>query len=182
MRIEPASEWGGLSSIAWRTRENAVAGRTKVGAAALAVHGTGTCTIFGGCNIEDFWKASSIHVERAAITGLVVGAAKRLLKILVAAERERFTPCGNCMDFIWQFGGPECEIAFQPKPDAPVQTKLAMIASELYMNYGRQLLTITGAACGKHQLPNAGAIAEAMNEVQDHSFRLGMLAGCGACR
>ena len=116
MRLENPADWEALSFTAWRTRENAVAARTKVGAAILAYRPNGSQAIFGGCNIEDLWKASSIHAERAAICGMVAGGAKRLSKILIVAERENFTPCGNCLDFIMQFGGPDCEVGFQTRP------------------------------------------------------------------
>ena len=33
--------------------------------------------------------------------------------IIIAAERDRFTPCGACMDWIFQFGGPECLVGYQ---------------------------------------------------------------------
>ena len=117
------SGWRILSEQAWRTRENAQAIRTKVGCAVAASNPddyAGAARVYGGCNIEDLWKASSIHAERAAITCAIVGSTPKILKLLVAAEREKFTPCGNCMDFIFQFGGPDCLIAFQGKPDGPV--------------------------------------------------------------
>jgi cytidine deaminase len=114
------------------TRENAQAIRTKVGCAVLATYpesdlavGSAIMRIYGGCNIEDLWKASSIHAERAAITCAIVGGTPKILKLLVAAEREKFTPCGNCMDFIFQFGGPDCLIAFQPSLDGPVKVYTA---------------------------------------------------------
>ena len=55
--------------------------------------------------------------------------------------------------------------------------KLAMIAAGLYMQYGRQLLTIVGEACKKHDFQATGPLAAVCNDVQDHSFRLGLLAG-----
>jgi cytidine deaminase len=37
--------------------------------------------------------------------------------MLVVAERELFTPCGACLDWIFQFGGPGCHVAFQAARD-----------------------------------------------------------------
>ena len=55
--------------------------------------------------------------------------------------------------------------------------KIAMFGAQVFMQYGHQLLTIAGAACNTQNLPNAGPIAAALNQVQDDSFRLGLLAG-----
>jgi cytidine deaminase len=80
-----------LSFTAWRVRDNAMAVRTKVGAAVLARRENGSHAIFGGCNIEDLWKASSIHAERTAIACMVAGGCKRIEKILVASAGEFVT-------------------------------------------------------------------------------------------
>jgi cytidine deaminase len=119
------SGWAVLATKAWATREHAVAVRTKVGAAALVTSEDQLQQIYGGCNIEDLWKASSIHAERTAIANAIAHGAKKIQAILVAAEREKFTPCGNCMDFIFQFGGPTCQIGFQGKPGGPVNVYTA---------------------------------------------------------
>ena len=120
MYADLSENWEALSFTAWRVRDNAIAARTKVGAAVLARRPNGSQAVFGGCNIEDLWKASSIHAERTAIACMVAGGCKNVQKILVVAERERFTPCGNCMDFLMQFGGVDMLIAFQPKPSDEV--------------------------------------------------------------
>ena len=65
---------------------------------------------------------------------MVAGGCKNVQNILVVAERERFTPCGNCMDFLMQFGGPDMQIAFQPKPSYEVQV---FTAAELMPHYPR---------------------------------------------
>jgi cytidine deaminase len=100
----------------------------------LARRPNGSQAIFGGCNIEDLWKASSIHAERTAIACMVAGGGKGIEKILVAADRERFTPCGNCMDFLMQFGGADLLITFQPKPGCDVHV---YTAAELMPHYPR---------------------------------------------
>ena len=119
------SGWAVLATKAWATRECAVAVRTKVGAAVLVTSDDQLQQIYGGCNIEDLWKASSIHAERTAIANAIAHGAKKIQAILVAAEREKFTPCGNCMDFIFQFGGPTCQIGFQGNPGGPVNVYTA---------------------------------------------------------
>jgi cytidine deaminase len=44
-----------------------------------------------------------------------------MVAILVAAERENFTPCGSCMDWIFEFGGGDCLVAFQGVRDGDIQ-------------------------------------------------------------
>jgi cytidine deaminase len=137
MHIDAPEAWKDLSTAAWLVRENAVAIRTKVGAAVQGrrEHGDRFVNlIFRGCNIEDLWKASSIHAERSALAAMVSAGCPRAEKILIAAERERLTPCGNCMDFLMQFGGPELLVAFQPSPDAAVNV---YTAAELMPHYPR---------------------------------------------
>jgi cytidine deaminase len=103
-------EWGKLATAAWKCRQHAfVIGNTKVGAAALCSSGA----MFSGCNVEHRYRCHDVHAEVNAITSMVTDGHTDLVAILIAAERENFTPCGGCMDWIFQFGGPECLVAFQ---------------------------------------------------------------------
>lgn len=68
---------------------------------------------FAGCNVEHRFRSHDVHAEVNAITTMVAGGTTELRAILVVAERSRFTPCGACMDWIVQFGGPRCQVAFQ---------------------------------------------------------------------
>jgi cytidine deaminase len=45
-----------------------------------------------------------------AITSMVAMGKRRAVALVVASERDHFTPCGACMDWIMQFGGGECAI------------------------------------------------------------------------
>jgi hypothetical protein len=58
--------------------------------------------------------------------------------------------------------------------------RVAMFTAQMYLQYGHDLLAITGVSCARHDLPNAGPFACTLNEVQDGSFRLGILAGLRA--
>jgi cytidine deaminase len=94
-----------LSELAWQTRKNArVYGPTRVGCAALADDGR----IYGGCNIEHRFRSHDIHAEVNAISSLVASGSSSLTAVLIAAERERFTPCGSCLDWIFEIGGGDC--------------------------------------------------------------------------
>ena len=109
--------WNELAKKAWAVRENAhLIGKTKVGAALFSESGR----IFCGCNVEHKFRSHDIHAEVNAIGNMIAGGDIRLLAILVVAERERFTPCGSCMDWIFQFGGTECRVAFQSNPQGSI--------------------------------------------------------------
>jgi len=98
-----------------------VFGPTRVGCAALASSGS----ISSGCNVEHRFRSHDVHAEVNAISSMVAGGERKLVAILIAAERERFTPCGACMDWIFQFGGPTCRVGYQRERGGPVTVHLA---------------------------------------------------------
>ena len=101
--------WNQLSDTAWKHRENAhVLGKTKVGAAVLSGK-----EIFGGCNIEHQFRSHDIHSEISAISSMISSGNKKLDAILVVSDRDKFTPCGGCLDWIFEFGGPKCLVGYQ---------------------------------------------------------------------
>ena len=77
-------------------------------------------SIFAACNVEHRFRSHDIHAEVNAIGSMVAGGYTDLRAVIVVAERERFTPCGGCMDWIYQFGGPSCLIGFQSSPHAEI--------------------------------------------------------------
>lgn len=122
------NDWNSLSELAWNARSNAhLYGKTKVGAAALSENGK----LFSGCNVEHMFRSHDIHAEVNVISTMVATGEKKLIAILIAAERERFTPCGSCMDWIFQFGGAECKVAFQ----STVGGEITVYTAEQLMPY-----------------------------------------------
>jgi cytidine deaminase len=122
-------EWSHLSEAAWMARERAfVIGPTRVGAAVLTADGA----IFAGCNVEHRFRSHDVHAEVNAITTMVSNGHRDIRATLVVAERERFTPCGACMDWIFQFGGPSCIVAYQVAPHAE---PIILTAAELMPYY-----------------------------------------------
>lgn len=114
--------WKRLSAEAWTCRKNSrVLGTTKVGSAAYSSDGN----VFGGCNVEHRFRSHDIHAEVSAISSLVSAGETKLERILVVAERDNFTPCGSCMDWIYELGGPDCVVGFQNKNDGDVKEFLA---------------------------------------------------------
>lgn len=110
--VEVMERLSELSHFAWKVRNNAyILGKTQVGAAALSSSGT----IHVGCNVEHRFRSHDVHAEVNAITNMVAAGERGLVAILIAAERERFTPCGSCLDWIFQFGGDYCVVAYQPE-------------------------------------------------------------------
>ena len=108
--------WNQLSNTAWKHRENArVLGKTKVGAAVLSGK-----EIFGGCNIEHKFRSHDIHSEISAISAMISLGKKKLDAILVVSARDKFTPCGSCLDWIFEFGGPKCAVGYQTKKDGKI--------------------------------------------------------------
>lgn len=107
-----------ISAAAWRARQSAfVLGTTTVGAAILTDDGN----VFAGCNVEHPFRCHDIHAEVNAIASMVTGGEKAIRAILIAAERERFTPCGGCMDWIILFASEDCVVAFQSSPNGPIE-------------------------------------------------------------
>lgn len=103
-----------LSHNAWKVRAlSRIIGSTAVGCAVLDEDGR----VFVGCNVEHRFRSHDIHAETAALAGLVSGGGSRPVAILIVAERERFTPCGACLDWIFELGGPECLVLTQRSAD-----------------------------------------------------------------
>jgi cytidine deaminase len=117
-----------LAEAAWEVRESAYTfGHTKVGAAALSADGE----IFIGCNVEHRFRSHDVHAEVNAITSMITSGRTGLVAVMIAAERERFTPCGSCMDWIYQFGGPSCRVGYQSNP----RGKITILSAEELMPY-----------------------------------------------
>ena len=109
-------EWAKLASCAWKYRQNArILGKTKVGSAVFSKG-----KIFGGCNIEHKFRSHDIHAEISAVATMISSGYKKLDAIIVVAERTKFTPCGGCLDWIFEFGGPNCLVGYQTKKDGKI--------------------------------------------------------------
>lgn len=104
--------WQDLSEYAWKAREHAfILGKTKVGAAILS----NTFNIYTGCNVENTYRNHDVHAEVNAITNMINQGEHKIIAIMIVAEREKFSPCGSCLDWIFQFGGKECLVGWQSK-------------------------------------------------------------------
>src|SRR4051794_19531422 len=93
-----------MAQLAWTVRENAhllAGGKTKVGCVVLSSDGR----LFQGVNIQHQFRSHDIHAEVAAIASMVSAGAKKAVAMVIVAERELFTPCGACLDWIMEFGG-----------------------------------------------------------------------------
>lgn len=109
-----------LLNAAWLVRERAhVIGPTRVGCAVLASNSE----LFVGCNVEHRFRSHDVHAEVNAIGNMIsqIGTSE-IRALAVAAEREHFTPCGSCMDWILQFAAEDCLVFAQSKVDGPVKT------------------------------------------------------------
>ena len=106
-----------LASLAWEVRTRArILGKTAVGCAVRAADGS----THAGCNVEHRFRSHDVHAEVNAISTMVTTGAQDLRILVVAAERDRFSPCGACLDWIFEFGGTSCLVAWQSSPIAPL--------------------------------------------------------------
>lgn len=112
-----------LSRTAWDVRQRSyVVGPTRVGCAVLGTNGR----IYAGCNVEHRFRSHDVHAEVNAISTMVAQGAIALTAIFIAAERERFTPCGACMDWIMQFAeNGDCTVLAQSTPGGRITSYLA---------------------------------------------------------
>lgn len=109
--------WNKMARFAWGYRENArILGKTKVGSAVFSKG-----KIFGGCNIEHKFRSHDIHAEIAAISSMISSGSQKLEAIVIVSERKKFTPCGGCLDWIFEFGGPESLVGYQNRRDAKIE-------------------------------------------------------------
>ena len=96
-----------LVEAAWEARKRAyILGKTPVGAAALSDNGK----VYLGCNVEHRFRSHDVHAEVNALTSMVADGGGRAIAVAVASQREYFTPCGACMDWIFELGGEDCLI------------------------------------------------------------------------
>lgn len=120
-----------LAKAAWEVRNHArILGKTRVGCAALSASGR----TWAGCNVEHQFRSHDIHAEVNAISSMVAGGDLKLAALVIAADRDYFSPCGACMDWVFEFGGPECLVAWQGFADGPMKE---LRASDLMPHYPR---------------------------------------------
>lgn len=112
-----------ILNAAWDVRRNAhVIGPTKVGCAVLASDGR----VFVGCNVEHRFRSHDVHAEVNAITNMVSAGGTAVVAVAIAAERDRFTPCGACMDWIMQFAeNGNCLVIWQSSPSGSIRSYTA---------------------------------------------------------
>lgn len=109
--------WHKMATTAWNYRDNSrILGKTKVGVAVISGG-----KIFGGCNIEHKFRSHDIHAEISAISSMVSSGYKKLDAIIIVSERTKFTPCGGCLDWIFEFGGPTCLVGYQNQKEGNVK-------------------------------------------------------------
>ncbi|WP_363326119.1 hypothetical protein [uncultured Pseudokineococcus sp.] len=118
-----------LTLVAWEVRSRArVHGPTRVGCAVLSIDGG----IWGGCNVEHRFRSHDVHAEVNALSSMVANGGTQALALLVAAERRRFTPCGACLDWIFELGGPQAFVGFQSSPVSDIEWRSAEALMPFY--------------------------------------------------
>jgi cytidine deaminase len=118
MALVTPEQWQALSAVAWSARAHArVLGDTMVGAAVLTDSGA----IYSGCNVEHRFRSHDMHAEVNALTNMVSAGDGRAIAVLIVSNRKRFTPCGGCLDWIFELGGADTLIAFESEPGVECQ-------------------------------------------------------------
>ena len=126
---EDEIDWIKLSTEAWQARDNAfIFGSTKVGASVLSENQN----VYNGCNVEHKFRSHDVHAEVNAITNMISKGEKKMIAIIIVAERLKFTPCGGCMDWIMQHGGENCIVAYQNEKNGEIYK---FFAKELMPHY-----------------------------------------------
>jgi cytidine deaminase len=111
-----------LADLAWESYDRAYSlGRTKVGAAVLCED----FEKFGGCNVEHRYRCHDIHAEINAISTMVAAGHTKLIALVVVSDRKHLSPCGGCLDWILQFGGSNCLVAWQSQRGDEITVKTA---------------------------------------------------------
>jgi cytidine deaminase len=88
--------------------------------------------IYVGCNVEHRFRSHDVHAEVNALTNMVSAGDDGAVAVVIAAERDRFTPCGGCLDWIFELGGPDCGVGFQGTPNGSIEV---LPAKELMPHY-----------------------------------------------
>lgn len=108
-----------LRTAAWKARENArTYSGVKVGAAVLTDAGE----VYSGCNAEHRFRSHDIHAEVNAIGTFVAQSRSTIRAVMVVSEESFFTPCGGCMDWILEHGGPNCMVLVASSAEGPLMT------------------------------------------------------------
>lgn len=98
-----------LFKNALETRNQAYApySQFKVGASILADNGQ----YYNGCNVENVSYPCGTCAEAGAISAMIAGGGKKIIKILIIADRaETILPCGNCLQKIAELGDIDTQI------------------------------------------------------------------------
>ena len=121
--------WNELSELAWRARGNArLIGKTKVGCAVLSKERN----FYSGCNIEHKYRCHDIHAEPNTLSTMIGAGDSEATMILIVAEREFFTPCGGCLDWIFELGSSKTLIGFQNSSTGKIEIHTAGELMPLY--------------------------------------------------
>jgi cytidine deaminase len=100
-RADAISAINVLIEVASNTRRNAYAPYSgyRVGAALL----TATGNVYAGCNVENAAYGMTICAERAAVVKAISEGEREFDAIAVVTE-DGGTPCGECRQFLHEFG------------------------------------------------------------------------------
>src|SRR5262249_44288219 len=120
-----------LMALAWSQVEHAYSKGARVGAAAITRGGL----IYCGCNVQHEIRSHDIHAEVNALGCMVAAGHHDLAAIAVASTHNNLAPCGACLDWILQFGGPECVVLWQSDRTCEPETHRAVELLPYHFDY-----------------------------------------------
>src|ERR1700710_466265 len=106
-------EWAELRAAAAAAADRAYAPYSglAVGAAGLSTDGL----VVTGCNVENASFGLTICAEVAMVADLRRIGADQLVAVSVSGNGRRLSPCGRCRQVLWEHGGAQCLIDFDPE-------------------------------------------------------------------
>lgn len=112
------------AALAARAKAHAPYSGFKVGAALRAADGAVYC----GCNVENVAYPEGTCAEAGAIAAMVLGGAREIREIVVAADSPLpVPPCGGCRQKIAEFAGPEAVVIMAGPDGEKTRTTLGAL-------------------------------------------------------
>jgi cytidine deaminase len=112
------------AALAAREKAHAPYSGFKVGAALRAEDGE----IYAGCNVENVAYPEGTCAEAGAIAAMVLGGAREIVEIAVAADSPLpVPPCGGCRQKIAEFARPETPVILAGPEGERVRTTLGAL-------------------------------------------------------
>jgi cytidine deaminase len=106
-------DWTELRAAAAAAAQQAYAPYSGLAVGAAGVSADGRTVT--GCNVENASFGLTICAEVAMVADLRRIGGERLVAVSVQGNGTLLTPCGRCRQVLWEHGGADCLIDFDPE-------------------------------------------------------------------